>query len=234
MATIHETTPHRHEAPQEPQEPLDRIIRHVIDPQSPLAFAARDLEADLFVERGYAEAPGDIHKEYAPYLNASLFEVIIEGDEPVGMVRIITNGPAGFKTINDAESGRLEITTEGQAMLDDIDPDDMAEVGAVAIDKVHRGRDAGRALTDAYGALRRYCVDNKVGHLIASMDEQYFETFKAVFGDTVVALGPMVDYMGSRTVPLLMYPIAMVDSLDGREGFQDLHNQIMAAQERVV
>lgn len=214
--------------------PPQRIITDVTDPRSPLAFAARDLEAGLFVETGYATEPGEIHTEYAPYLDSSRFETVEEGGELVGMVRIITNGPAGFKTLNDARAGRLEITDEGWALLEPIDPNRMAEVGAVAIAESHRGRDDARALTDAYGAIRKFSEEHGVDFLVASMDEKYYKTFSFVFGDTITPLGPMVEYMGSRTIPLLMRPIEMVDSLRDREGFEGLYSQIMAAQERVV
>lgn len=75
--------------------------RLVFDPTGDLLAAARQCEADVFLDR-YGNTAEQLADEYGPYEPQSVFLALVTRDDDVAAaVRFIMPGPAGLKTIVD-------------------------------------------------------------------------------------------------------------------------------------
>lgn len=191
------------------QNPVNEPGVFVIhDPESPEWHECEAIESEVFIEKQYVEKPEELREEYAKYTSNTEF-VLVRGDSgaPVGSMRAITYQPdVGIKTIDDIQSGRLEVSPEGSAALSSIAPTDMLEVGTLAVKREHRStpEDEGRVAIQLYGAIYGETLKHNRNFVIASFDEDYYDRFKGIFGDGCFALGPATDYMGSKTVPAVL------------------------------
>jgi microcompartment protein CcmK/EutM len=118
----------------------------VIDGSDPAADLARSLEYGEFW-REFKNDYWTMEKEYAPYDSASTFIVALKGGNPVGLMRLIMNGPAGLKTLNDVAvpnvgwgTDMLVAINEGLAARTDLPVDDrrtstdlIADVASIAV-----------------------------------------------------------------------------------------------------
>jgi hypothetical protein len=176
----------------------------VISPDNPRWNEAIELESATFVRRGYVESPEELSREYAAYLpkTSIILAEHVATKEVSGCARVIEYDPEiGFKTLDDAldEEKSLEIDTSGWEALEEIDHDNIYEVGTISA-----RQDAGAEL---YGAIIGYGLDKtpRRQYVIASLDEQVFmKRILPLFGDSVQILGPPADYMGSSTIPIMI------------------------------
>lgn len=213
-------------------QPGDFDLFMVTDPDSRQWQSAAGIEASVFIEKNYVKSQAELEEEYEPYLGQSDFLLATSRDfGPVGSVRCIVDGPAGFKTLNDIRVGRLTANPEGQSLVGSVPPEKMLEIGTLAVPAAFRSRDNGRVAAQLYGAIFGYMKPRELTHVIASFDGEYWGNFKGIFGDTVTAIGPPVDYMGSPTVPALMNVYDMHERT--RELSQELYDTIQRASERV-
>lgn len=232
MTTIDQQAP----GPQ-PDPSMERVagqeyIRRITDLDSPEGVRAQEIEAQIFIEAGYVESAEELAEDYADYKEASHFVVVEKDGNIMGVLRIIDNTSKGLKTLNDAHGGGLTITPEGWEMIEQTDPTKIAEIGTIGVDKPYRGIGSGRALVKLYGAIIAHCEENGVDTLVANMDEDYYQTFKLMFEDTIKEVGPLVEYMGSPVVPLYMKPFDMLDHL--RVNHPSFYDQVVESSKSVV
>jgi hypothetical protein len=77
-------------------------LRMVFDPMGDELAAARACEAEIFLNT-YGNTLGELRMEYGPYEDASVFIALLEPDgTALAACRIVTPGPAGLKSLNDA------------------------------------------------------------------------------------------------------------------------------------
>lgn len=177
------------------------------DPSSSIWRQAADIEAEVFIERGYVATAEELAEEYAPYLGKSSMIAAIVGGNVVGSGRVIHYDPqVGFKTLKDVEKGRLTVDSQGRDILVKVPLEKVMEIGTLSIEKAYRGmRSYQFGLNiELYGAILE--VGRRAGspYILASFDDQYFRRFMRYFGPAVKQLGPAVDYMGTPTIPAIM------------------------------
>lgn len=222
---------------------MSTLINHKIDvpakidlniitsTQHDLWAQATGIEAEVFIEKEYVASAIELEKEYEPYLPSSEFILARLGNMAIGSVRCITGDSTGFKTVDDIEKGRLELSKEGSLLISEIPMDRMLEIGTLAVASEWRSQDHGRAAVQLYGAILGYMNARDLTHVLASFDEDYFNNFKIIFGGTVDAIGPAVDYMGSPTVPAIMNVYDMHEHTRGIS--QELYDTIQEASNNV-
>lgn len=184
-------------------QPITKI--EVITPENEARWAeASSIEAAVFIEAGYVDDASELEQEYAPYRAASKFFALTEDGVIKGVVRIIDPSEAGFKTVVDAQNGKLTVEPEWLSLIA-TEQENMFEVGTIAVPPEFRTKDAGRASIWLYGAILGYSRKNNMPSALASFDAAYFEGFtKSLFKDGVLPIGPAVKYMGSFTIPSYM------------------------------
>jgi hypothetical protein len=202
-------TPGHQETPDSQERPDVNNVRLLIleNPGTPNWERATEVEAEAFIRRNYVADKEELAKEYEPYLPMTRI-VAAEVDGVIqGATRLIDYDPSiGFKTVNDAKAGKLEIWPEGQRILDEVDPNDITEVGTIAVSEEYLSK-GGNSLTlsqQLYGAIYQMGKQHDKPHVIASFDEDYYNGIIKWFGTGERQLGPAVDYMGSKTVPSIM------------------------------
>lgn len=196
------------------QEPVI-VVGH--NPNSYYWEQGEATEAEVFIDSGYVQNQYELTAEYAPYEKKSRMLTLVADGEAIGSTRIINYAlGTGFKTLNDAATGKLAISPRGRELLDDCIPSETIEVGTIALKRGYRSKDGAEKdyATMMYGAIYSLAVRENTPKVIASFDANYFEGFRDFFGGTVEALGPAVDYMGSKTV------VALLDVHKSMEYFQ--------------
>lgn len=193
-------------SPEIDQRPKDSLLV-TNDPYSPYWQQGVSIEASVFIEKNYVTSEEELAGEYAKYLPASQFIVAERGGVVGGAVRAIhfVDG-IGFKTLDDIQAGKLEVSEEGRTIIASMDLSRTVEIGTLAVLPELRGKHGDeRRLTGAlYGGIRSVGHTYDAPFCIASFDEAYYRGFRWTFGkDIIHALGPATDYMGSATVPAL-------------------------------
>lgn len=181
------------------------------NPGSPMWLAAVAVEAEVFKGSNYVEDAAELEDEYKDYnKHSSLLTLAMDG-EVVGATRVISYAlGTGFKTLNDAAAGKLEITAEGKAALDECDPFRTMEVGTIALKSEFRSAAGDDKVWRLYGAIYKIAHMRRASDILASFDAGYYAGFREIFGPALQQLGPAVMYMGSETIPALL----SVDKVD--------------------
>lgn len=175
--------------------------------------ATEAVEAEVFVESGYVETRDELIKEYEPYLTETVKLAVKNNEEIIGGASFITFSPdIGFKTLNDAEHGRIVIDEQGYEALEGIDLSRSFEVGTFALKSEHRTNpsEALHVISQFYAAVYAFSKNNDLPNVLASFDAEYLDRFSMLFGPALQRLGPAVEYMKTPTVPVLFN----VDKLD--------------------
>lgn len=188
------------------------------DPTDPSWEAACQLEARAFIARNFA-ADTDSHAlEYEKHLRLSHYLV----DENFrGAVRVMLPSAVGFKTINDVHRGRLAVDPAGWELLATLHHEAFVVECNIAVEQMHRSRpfdpqgvtnrlvNAALMYTIQLAAQRNIPADRV--YILAGFDEQAFHLFARLYGPAVHRLGPAVDYMGSPTIPTVLFVQEMLD-----------------------
>jgi hypothetical protein len=193
-------------------------MRLVFDAQGDAAAAARQCEADVFLDR-FGNTADQLAAEYGPYDAASVFLAVLDDDGVAhGAARLVRPGPAGLKTINDLAGDPWRVDPVLAVRRAGIDPAATWEGATFAVRRGvrRRGYDALEALLHGFtvGSLVNgfrtvtAVVDEQVLRMIGSMG-LFFHPFPGT------APGP---YLGSPNSSALY---AHVD-------------EILAAQRRVA
>lgn len=193
--------------PEASGNPTDVELALCHNPQSKLWQEAAQLEAQVFMSSRYVANADELFQAYAQYEPRTRMLATIKNGKVVGAMRVINYDPnVGLKTLNDSKNGLLTLSAEGQALLRETDPNQVVEVGTIALDEEYRGKteDEAYMISSLYGGIYSLTLQENTPNIIASFDEDYYERFVKLFGPSVTALGPPTDYMGSKTVPVLM------------------------------
>lgn len=175
------------------------------DPASTLWDETTQVEAGVFIEKGYVRSRAELAHEYLPYLASSMMLSLRYGEEVIGASRYIDYDPKiGLKTLNDVRLGRLLLDDAGVKIVAGLDLSLTAEIGTVALKPEYRAPAGHKYAGMLYGAMYQRAIKSGTKYVIASFDEKYFGGFFRKFGAFTTPLGPAVDYMGSRTLPACM------------------------------
>lgn len=194
-----------------------------------------EIEAEVFIESGYVDSAEELAEEYEKYAPQTQFIVTNHEGEAGGSVRLIYYDPdVGFKTIDDIEKGKLNLSEAGREHLAQIDLNDAVEVGTIAVKKELRS-DPGnntRLSVSLYGVLSEVSEGAGRPTILASFDYRYYRGFKAIFGSAVTLLGEPKDYMGSKTVPVSIAVPQLMEYIKGKR--PELYENMKASVSKIV
>jgi hypothetical protein len=150
---------------------MSSLYRLVFQPSEDVRAAAFACEAEIF--RATYGVDYDHHvAEFAPYESASAFLVVLDRDDAVaGVMRLITPGPAGLKTLNEAGGDPWCIDGVRAAAAVGVDPARTWDVATLGVPKgVGRHRFAVTAAM--YHGLAIAARRNRVQSLLMTVDER--------------------------------------------------------------
>jgi hypothetical protein len=156
---------------------LEPFGTYIIAGDAPAAAVARSIEREVF-EETFGNSRDLMAAEYGPYEDTSLFICVIDHATllPVGVMRIIRNSPAGFKSLQDLH---LWGATPGDALTSigrPIDPERVWDIATLAVTKAHRKGAEGSAVSIAlYQALCTAALACDVGWFVAILDVPVFK-----------------------------------------------------------
>lgn len=206
------------------------------DQASHLWQLAEDLEAEVFIGSGYVRTKQELATDYSKYTNSTEMVAYIDGGAVKGAIRIIKfEQGIGFKTIDDSTESDLVIDDTGKEFLFvNVDPTRAMEIGTISIEDESRGlTESGIHIsTQLYGAIYESAQRNNVEWLLASFDEDYLSSFCKIFGPAVTILGPPKDYMGSKTVPVVIHVEQALQNI-ADIGLQDTFDSIRAVGQQL-
>ena len=154
-------------------------MRLVFDARGEAAAAARQCEADVFLDR-FGNTAEELAAEYGPYEDASVFVALLADDGVAyAAARLIRPGPAGLKTINDLAREPWGIDPVLAARRAGVDPAASWEAATFAVRRGvrRRGYDAMEALF--YG-LAVGSIVNEFRSVTAIIDEHVLAMFGAL------------------------------------------------------
>jgi hypothetical protein len=150
---------------------MSSFYRLVFQPSQDIRAKAFACEAEIF-EATYG-VPYDHHvAEFAPYESASAFLVVLDRQDNVaGVMRLITPGPAGLKTLNEACGAPWNIDGLRAAAAVGVDPTNTWDVATLGVPKgVGRLRFAVTAAM--YHGLALAARRNRVRSMVMTVDER--------------------------------------------------------------
>jgi hypothetical protein len=154
-------------------------MRLVFDARDELEAAARQCEADVFLQR-FGNTPEQIAVEYGPYDATSVWLAVVDDTGYAHAAgRLIRPGPAGLKTVNDLQREPWWTDPVTTARRAGVDPAASWESATFAVrDGVRRrGYDAMEALF--YGLAVGSLV-NEFQAVVAVIDDQVRRVFGAI------------------------------------------------------
>lgn len=184
------------------REPVtsDKVVCYRLEKGSAYENVARSIEREVF-EKYFGNTSEEMRKEYGPYEDQSIFFLSIDQElkQPAGVLRVIQNGPAGLKTLNDLAIGRDEaprISPDQVKSYHGIDTfDDCWDVGTVAVRKPYRSDTL--ASVQLYRALYVSALDENVNHFVSIIDHKPYVKMTDYLGI------PFVPMVGSEPFPYL-------------------------------
>lgn len=156
---------------------------------------ARELELRVFETQGFLDPDGTLGS-YRAYEDASVFNLVFEDNQPVGVLREIWPSEAGNKTLND-----LELSATGAELIRSLDPNGIVDIGTVAVLPEHQ---RGLAALLCYASANRTRRIAGVTHWTAGIDDVVLAFFRRIMHFPFVDIGPSVDYIGSRSTPAVL------------------------------
>jgi len=149
------------------------------NPTGDLLKATRECEQDVFLE-AFGNTREQLTEEYGPYEDNSTYICVAnEAGYVVGEVRIIWNGPAGLKTLNDIAGPPWSIDGTRSLAAVGFTPNQMWDVGTLGVRKEHRagglvslalyhGLITAQTVNDS--ACTITIMDDKIATLLAMVD----------------------------------------------------------------
>jgi hypothetical protein len=143
-------------------------LRLVFDPAGDDLAAAKECEADVFLER-YGNTREEFALEYGPYDDQTGFIAVLEGDgRAVAAARFIAAGPAGLKTLNDVSRPPWHVDGEQSARSAGVDIDRTWDVATIA---ARRGEGRGGLCAAAlYYGLNSGASANGIDFIVTILD----------------------------------------------------------------
>jgi len=182
------------------------------NPSGPLLDAARQCEEDVFL-KAFGNTREQLDAEYGQYDSQSVFLAVSDSDNLVlGACRIITPGPAGFKTLNDMKNEPWSIDGERSARAVGADLDATWDIATLGVRDSHRGSRIQIAMALYHGILRGARA-NDIRSLVSILDEQARRVLAAVDLAHLTLPGTSAaPYLGSKSSTPVYYHASMLDA----------------------
>lgn len=190
----------------------ERFVCYRITGNDRYADVGRYIESTVFGEAfETGNGPEDMQREYSPYEDRSTFFVSVDQEQGVatGALRIIENGPNGFKTLEDLEEKIPEVTEEAVRQYHHIQSEDMEDcwdIGTVAVPREYRGSEGAvtfQLYRGMYVASQK--EDKAIKHFFSVIAEKPYEKMTKFLGFPFKPLcgiqGP-IDYIGVPSFPV--------------------------------
>ncbi len=146
-------------------------LRLQFDPTGTQLDAARACEAETFLTT-YGNTTADFDVEYGPYEAASTFLTLTKADgDVVAVCRLITPGPAGLKTINDAARAPWLVDGVRSARAAGIDLSRTWDVATIAV-RPDAGLSRLFAAAALYHGIALAARVNRIQTIVMIMDER--------------------------------------------------------------
>jgi len=182
-----------------------RFVCYMLNGTEPASNIGRQVEGAVF-DQTFQNDPEEMVREYGPYEEQSIFFTSIdrENEKPTsGELRVIENGPAGFKTINDLAAAKGLSPEDYKRSLAErhgiTDWDKCWDVGTVAVPPEYRSAEGGISI-QLYRALYVAAMERGIEHFISVVDTKPLAKLTDYLGIPFVPLGdsgPM-EYLGSK------------------------------------
>jgi N-acyl-L-homoserine lactone synthetase len=173
-------------------------LRFVFDPQGEELAAAKQCEADVFLE-AYNNTSEQFDIEYGAYEDATGFMTVLEDDgTAVGTVRFIAPGPAGLKTLNDVSRPPWQVDGLRSARAAGVDPDRTWDIATIA---VRRGSGRGGLCASAlYHGIINAAFANEIDFIVMIMDSHARQLLTSLGMQTQALPGTKTgEYLGSTS-----------------------------------
>lgn len=164
---------------------------------------ARAIECQVF-QKFFGNVPAEMAREYAEYEDSSLFFLVVEREtqRAAGVLRVIENSAAGFKTLNDIQGAPLCLPTSKVLAHHGID--DLSrcwDVGTLAVVKEFRGQSHNHIVsTMLYGLLHTEVCKRGIDHVITVLDSHAYVQLTQMLGVPFmpIAHSEPFSYLGSE------------------------------------
>lgn len=145
-------------------------LRLVFDPTGDELAAAKECEADVFME-AYGNTREEFALEYGPYDDQTGFITVLEtSGRAVATARFIAPGPAGLKTLNDVSRPPWQVDGEQSARSAGVPLDRTWDVATIA---ARRGEGRGGLCAAAlYYGLNSAASANGIDFIVTILDSR--------------------------------------------------------------
>ncbi|MRJ75100.1 hypothetical protein GEV29_00965 [Aeromicrobium sp. SMF47] len=173
-------------------------LRFVFDPVGDELAAARQCEADVFLE-AYGNTAEEFEVEYGAYEDSTGFMTILEDDgRAVAVARFIAPGPAGLKTLNDVSRPPWHVDGLRSARSAGINPDRTWDIATIAV-RPGAGR-GGLCASALYHGLIRAIYANDIEFVVMIMDSHARQLLTSLGMPTQALPGTKTgEYLGSAS-----------------------------------
>jgi hypothetical protein len=177
-----------------------------------LLDAARQCEEDVFL-KAFGNTREQLDAEYSQYDDQSVFLTVSDSDDNVlGACRIITPGPAGFKSLNDVKGAPWHIDGERSARAAGADLSATWDVATLGVRDSARGSKVQVAMALYHGILRAGKA-NDIRTLVSILDEQARRVLAALDLTHVTLPGTSsAPYLGSKSSTPVYFHGSMLDA----------------------
>lgn len=177
-----------------------------------LLDAARECEEDVFL-KAFGNTREQLDLEYGPYDAQSVFLTVSDADAVViGSCRIITPGPAGFKTLNDIKGDPWFIDGERSARAAGADLNVTWDIATLGVRGSHRSSRVQVAMALYHGILRGARA-NGIRSLVSVLDEPARRVLAALDLAHLTLPGTSsAPYLGSASSTPVYYHASMLDA----------------------
>ena len=184
-----------------PPKSSDRFVCYRLEGDEPFSDIGRGVERLVF-EEAFGNDAAEMQAEYFPYEDQSVFFISFDtaAQAPSGALRVIQNGPAGLKTLNDLEyniglTREIVEETHGISELDDV-----WDIGTVAVPPGYRSGE-GAVSVQLYRGMYLSALHDKIDHLVSVVDEKPLRKLTGYLG---IPFKPLAgtqpfEYLGSES-----------------------------------
>ncbi|OYN76153.1 hypothetical protein [Mycolicibacterium sphagni] len=197
-----------------------------VDGGSRFANIGRHIEREVFDEH-FGNDSAVMNREYGPYdvPGASTFFISVDRAKgaPTGVMRMIQNNAAGFKTLNDLSDPRKSSQTIASEQIFSYygitDPATCWDGATIAVRKIYRG-------TGKYVGIMRYLtrssylygMENGLHHVFTILDKRFKDQATKYLGIPYTPLAGLeaMEYLGSQqSYPMYCYYPEFADRMSG-------------------
>ena len=178
-----------------------RYVAIEVNNDSKYANIGRYIERTVF-EEAFGNDANEMTKEYGPYESASKFFISIDRvtEQPIGVLRIISNSQSGLKTINDVIREPFNVNLDDVIQQHNItDLNKVWDIGTVAILPNHLGS-RGLPTVRLYRAIYKASLERGVDYWVSIVDDDVLQMVKDHFGIPFMPLANSKtgSYLGSE------------------------------------